>query len=127
VPILALLLAACAAPRAFPVQGYPDLPVPRSWTPYSRAWMRVETPTGTAAKLVYFSGEKVDATLDQARQLLTSSGWQETRSERFVNPEKFPGVWADFTKGADTCRVTVIEGTHATHVDYTVARVNAAR
>ena len=48
----------------------------------------------------------------------------ETKSERFVNPEKFPGVWAEFAKGDDICRVTVIEGSHATHVDYTVARVN---
>ena len=30
----------------------------------------------------------------------------------------------DFAKGDDICRVTVIEGSHATHVDYTVARVN---
>jgi hypothetical protein len=44
-----------------------------------------------------------------------------------VNADKFPGVWADFIKGDDLCRVTVIEGTGATHVDYTVARVNPAR
>ena len=40
-----------------------------------------------------------------------------------MNPEKFQGVWAEFTKRADTCRVTGIEGAQATHVDYTVARV----
>ena len=44
-----------------------------------------------------------------------------------MNPEQFPGVWAAFSKGGDTCRVTAIEGTHATHVEYAVARVNPPR
>jgi hypothetical protein len=69
----------------------------------------------------------VDPTLADARRLLTGSGWTETATERFVNPEQYPGVWADFTKGGDSCRVTVIEGGFATHVDYTVARVNRGR
>ena len=54
-------------------------------------------------------------------------GWAERKRERFVNPERFPGVWADFAKGDDHCRVTVIEGSHATHVDDTVARANRPR
>jgi len=41
-----------------------------------------------------------------------------------VTMEKFPGVWAEFLKGDDICRVTVIEGAGATHVEYTLARVN---
>jgi hypothetical protein len=36
-------------------------------------------------------------------------------------------VWADFVKGEDTCRVTVIEGAQATHVDYTLARRDPGR
>jgi hypothetical protein len=123
----AMLLAACASGGAPPIQSFEDLPAPRQWIPYSRDWMRIETPSVTAAKFIYFSEAKVDATLDQAREALSQSGWRETGSERFVNPEKFPGVWADFAKGADTCRVTVIEGTYATHVDYTVARVSRPR
>jgi hypothetical protein len=123
----ALLLAACASRGGLPVQAYDDLPVPREWTPYSRDWMRIQTPTVTAARFIYFSEAKVDPTLEQARRLLGGHGWRETASERFVNPEKFPGVWADFVKGDDSCRVTVIEGTHATHVDYTVARAHRPR
>jgi len=99
--------------------------VPREWVSYSRDSTIVQTPKATTAKLIYLSEKSADATLEQARALLTQAGWTETKSERFVNPEKFPGVWADFVKGGDLCRVTVIEGSSATHVDYTVARVNA--
>ena len=69
----------------------------------------------------------VDASLDEARRLLLEKGWTETRSERFVNPERFPGVWTEFSKGEDICRVTVIEGAQGTHVDYAVARRAGAR
>jgi hypothetical protein len=121
-----LLLAACATRGGMPVQAYDDLPVPPRWTPYSREWMRIDTPKVTAAKFIYFAETGVDATMEQARGLLVQSGWTETATERFVNPEKFPGVWTDFVKGDASCRVTVIEGNHATHVDYTVARANRA-
>jgi len=119
-----LFLAACASRGGIPVEPYADLPVPPRWTPYSREWMMIQTPKVTAAKFIYFAETDVNTTLDQARQVLGQQGWTETASERFVNPEKFPGVWADFTKGQDLCRVTVIEGRQATHVDYTVARAN---
>jgi len=119
-----LVLAACASRGGIPPRPYDDVPVPPRWTPYSREWLRIETPTVTATKLIYFSETGVDATLGEARDLLVREDWTEPRSERFVNPEKFPGVWADFAKDADSCRVTVIEGNHATHVDYTLARVN---
>ncbi len=84
----------------------------------------IRSPKITAARLVYFTPESVDGTLAHARRLLARAGWIETRSERFVNAEKFPGVWVEFGKGDDICRLTVIEGTAATHVDYTLARVN---
>ena len=32
------------------------------------------------------------------RGLLVQSGWKQTATERFVNAEKFAGVWADFVK-----------------------------
>jgi hypothetical protein len=35
-------------------------------------------------------------------------------------------VWAEFGKGDDLCRLTIIEGKGATHVEYTVARINPA-
>lgn len=120
--VLALLLGACATRSAVPLQPFHDIPIPVQWVPYARESVIIETPAVTAAKLVYQADTKVDVTMEQARQLLARMGWTETRSERFVNPEKFPGVWADFAKGDDICRVTVIEGTHSTHVDYTVAR-----
>jgi hypothetical protein len=110
-----------------PRQPFEDIPVPRAWVPYSRDSVITETPAATTAKLIYFAQTSVEAALEQARQLLIENGWTETKSERFVNPEKFPGVWAQFSKGGDACRVTVIEGAHATHVDYTVARVTRSR
>jgi hypothetical protein len=120
----AIALTACAPAVTVPRQPWDDLPVPREWVSYSRDSAIVRTPQATTAKLIYFSETSVDATLERARSLLTDAGWTETKSERFVNPEKFPGVWADFMKGRDLCRVTVIQGSSATHVDYTVARVN---
>jgi hypothetical protein len=47
-------------------------------------------------------------------------------SRRREKPFKFAGVWADFTKAKDLCRVIVIEGVGGTtHVDITVAKVNS--
>ena len=119
-----LLCGACAAGGAPSNQPFVDIPVPSDWRVQTRESVLIQSPKVTAGKIVYFAETPVDATLSQARGLLSGAGWTETKSERFVNPEKFPGVWADFAKGDDICRVTVIEGSHATHVDYTVARVN---
>ena len=118
-----MVLSACASTGGMAVHPVSDIPVPPQWVPYSRDWVMIQTPKVTAAKFVYFAGMPMDGTLEQARQLLIQSGWKETKSERFVNSEKFNGVRADFAKGEDVCRVTVIEGVNATHVDYTVARV----
>jgi hypothetical protein len=121
----ALCLGACAPVAVpMPIQPFPDVPVPVEWTPYSDDWVMIRTPKITAARLIYFTPESVDVTLAHARRLLATAGWTETRSDRFVNAEKFAGVWAEFSKGDDLCRLTVIEGTGATHVDYTLARVN---
>ena len=122
----ALLLVGCSAGVTVAREPFADVPVPREWVAYSRDSAIIKSPKVTAAKLIYFAETKVDPTLEIARNLLVQAGWTETKSERFVNPEKFPGVWAEFTKGADVCRVTVIEGSYATHVDYALARVNAA-
>ena len=123
---ITLSLGACA-PIVVPIQlqPFPDVPVPAEWTPYSDDWVIIRTHKVTAARLIYFTQTDVEVTLATARRLLATAGWQETRSERFVNAEKFPGIWAEFLKGDDLCRVTVIEGSGATHVDYTLARVNA--
>lgn len=122
---LALWLGACS-PIAVPIQlqPFPDVPVPAEWTPYSDDWAIIRTQKVTAARLIYFTPNSVETTLATARRLLANAGWQEARSDRFVNAEKFPGVWVEFFKGDDLCRLTVIEGTGATHVDYTLARVN---
>ena len=122
---IALWLGACA-PIVVPIQlqPFPDVPVPAEWIPYSDDWAIIRTQKVTAARLIYFTKDGVEATLVTARRLLANAGWQEARSERFVNAEKFPGVWAEFFKGDDLCRLTVIEGAGATHVDYTLARVN---
>jgi hypothetical protein len=122
-----LLLPACTAAVRVPRQPFPDIPVPAGWVPYSQDSVITETPGVTTARLIYFSRTSVEASLGQARALLVDSGWKEVKSERFVNPEKFPGEWAEFEKHGDTCRVTVIEGAQATHVDYTVARLTGSR
>ena len=122
---IALSLGACAPILVpMPIQPFPDVPVPAEWTPYSDDWVIIRTHKVTAARLIYFTQTNVEATLANARRLLAGAGWRETRSERFVNAEKFPGIWAEFLKDDDICRVTVIEGASATHVDYTIARVN---
>ena len=41
-----------------------------------------------------------------------------------VNPPRRHWPKTEFVKGDDLCRLTVIEGAGATHVDYTLARVN---
>jgi len=121
----ALCLGACAPVAVpMPLQPWPDIPVPDQWTPYSDDWAIIRTDKVTAARLIYFTQSNVDTTLADARRLLTNAGWTETRADRFVNAEKFPGVWAEFSKGDDICRVTVIEGSGASHVDYTIARIN---
>src|SRR5262245_16900712 len=110
-----------------PRRALDDVPVPPKWVWCSRDALITETPTVATARLVYFAQTPVDDTHADARRLLLENGWAETKSERFVNAEKFPGVWAAFAKGDDTCRVTAIEGQHATHVEYAVARVNPPR
>ncbi len=122
---IALSLAACSVIEVpIQLQPFPDVPVPAEWTPYSNDWVIIRTPKVTAARLIYLTKADVETTLAHARRLLANAGWQETQSERFVNAEKFPGIWAEFVKGEDLCRLTVIEGSGATHVDYTLARVN---
>lgn len=121
----ALWLGACAPVVVpMPIQPFPDVPVPAEWIPYSDDWVMIRSPKVTAARLIYFTPSNVETTLATARRLLVGAGWTEARSERFVNAEKFNGVWAEFSKGDDICRLTVIEGAGATHVDYTLARVN---
>jgi hypothetical protein len=123
----ALWLTACAPIVATtPEQPFPDVPVPAEWTPYSENWAIIRSPRVTAARLIYFSMENMETTLATGRRLLARAGWTETQSERFLNAENFPGVWAEFGKGDDLCRLTVIEGKGATHVEYTLARVNPA-
>jgi hypothetical protein len=122
---IALSLGACAPVAVpMPIQPFPDVPVPAEWTPYSDDWVMIRSPKITAARLIYFTPESVEETLAHARRLLARAGWIETRSDRFVSAEKFPGVWVEFSKDDDVCRLTVIAGAGATHVDYTLARVN---
>ncbi len=125
--VCGLLLGACASTGGLPRQPFTDVPVGAEWQPYSRDWVVIETPGVTAAKLIYFAKTGVDATLAEVRRLMPQSGWRERATERFVNPEGFKGQWAEYAKGPDVCRVTVIEGASATHVDLTLARHPATR
>jgi hypothetical protein len=124
--VASLLCAACAPGGAPSNKPFADIPVPAGWRAHTRDSMVIQSPKVTAGKLVYFVESPVDATLDEARALLRGAGWTETKSERFVNPDKFAGVWADFAKGQDYCRITVTEGSGMQQVDITVARLNTA-
>ena len=125
--VASLLSAACTAGGAPSHQPFADIPVPAGWRAYTRDSVVIQSPKVTAGKLVYFAESPVDATLDQARALLRGAGWTETKSERFVNADKFAGVWADFAKGPDYCRITVTEGSGMQQVEITVARPNPPR
>ena len=125
--IASLLCAACAAGGAPSNQPFADIPVPAGWRAHTRDSVIIQAPKVTAGRLVYFTESPVGATLDQARSLLRGTGWTETKSERFVNADKFAGVWAEFAKGQDYCRITVTEGSGMQQVDITVARLNAPR
>ena len=124
---VSLLCTACAVGGAPPNQPFADIPVPADWRVQTRESLVIQSPKVTAGKIVYFAESPVDATLDQARALLRGAGWTETKSERFVNADKFAGVWADFAKGQDYCRITVTEGSGMQQVDITVARLNTSR
>lgn len=119
-----LLCGACAAGGAPSNQPFADIPVPAGWRSQKQESILIQSPKVTAGKIVYFTESPVDATLDDARRLLGGAGWTETKSERFVNQDKFSGAWAEFAKGQDYCRVTVTEGTGTQQVDITVARLN---
>jgi hypothetical protein len=122
-----LLCAACTAGGAPSNEPFADIPVPAGWRAYTRDSVVIQSPKVTAGKLVYFAESSLDAPLDHARVLLRGASWTETKSERFVNADKFAGVWADFAKGQDYCRITVTEGSGMQQVDITVARLNAPR
>jgi hypothetical protein len=122
-----LVFAACAAGGAPPNQPFADIPVPSDWHVQTRESIVIQSPKATAGKVVYFTESPVDATLSQARGLLSGAGWTETKTERFVNADKFSGAWAEFTKAQDYCRITVTEGSGMQQVDVTVARPNTPR
>jgi hypothetical protein len=125
--VASLLCSACAVGGAPSNLPFADIPVPAGWRAYTRDSVVIQSPKVTAGKLVYFTESAVEATLDQERALLRGAGWTETKSEPFVNAEKFRGVWADFAKGQDYCRITVTEGSGMQQVEITVARLNAPR
>jgi len=125
--VAGLLCAGCTVGGAPSNQPFADIPVPAGWRAQTRDSVVIQAPKVTAGRLVYFAESPVGATLDQARALLSGAGWTETKSERFVNAEKFEGVWAEFAKSQDYCRITVTEGSGMQQVDITVARLNAPR
>ena len=125
--VASLLCAACTAGGAPSNQPFADIPVPAGWRAYARDSVVIQSPKVTAGRLVYFAESPVDVALNQVRALVRAAGWTETKTESFVNADKFAGAWAEFTKGQDYCRITVTEGSGMQQVDITVARLNAAR
>lgn len=119
---LVLAFAACASTGGISREPFTDITVPASFIPYSDQWVLIQNPKIHAAKLVYMAPLPPDSALSALRQELVRHGWNPREAIRFVNPQGFSGVTMEFLKGGDSCRVTVIEGPNATHVEMAVAR-----
>ncbi len=118
-----------AAGACFPTGGLPrapfaDVPIPAEATPYTNDWVFIDTPTAAAAKLVYLSPPGVEEAAARFKSQMVRSGWKEEKTVvvRRPPPEP-PQTVIDFTKGADTCRITFEATSAGTHVEVTVARV----
>jgi len=118
-------LASCAGTGGIPRNPFRDITVPDTFLPYSDRWLLIESPTVTAAKLVYMTQLDVDGAVAAVRAALAKDGWAPQAVNRSVSSRGFRMVSLDFVKGKDTCRATVIEGANATHVDLAVARLTA--
>ena len=124
--VASLLCAACAAGARRPTSPSPTSRAVRLARPHARLLV-IQSPKVTAGKIVYFAESPVDATLDQARALLRGAGWTETKSERFVNDDKFTGAGRSSPRARTTAASRVTEGSGMQQVDITVARLNAPR
>lgn len=121
---LVFTLVGCASTGGLPREPFADIRVPASFVPYSDQWTLIRTPQVTAAKLVYMTPLPTESALAAMREELVRQGWTPKEASRFVNPQGFSGFIQEFVKGTDTCRATVIEGPHATHLDLAVARLH---
>lgn len=118
-----LALAGCASTGGLPRNPFEDITVPETFLPYSDRWLFIKSPTVTAAKLVYMTQLDMEGAMAAVRAALARDGWTPQALNRSVSPDGFKLVSLDFFKGKDSCRVTVIEGANATHVDLAVARL----
>ena len=118
-----LSLSGCAGGAG--VSGHPfgDITLPETFLPYSDRWAFIKSRNVTAARLVYMTELDAEAAVNAVRGALEKDGWIAGALNRSASREGFKMVSLDLEKGKDTCRATVIEGTHATHVDLAVARL----
>jgi len=121
--VVLLALGSCAGTGGMPRNPFRDITVPETFLPYSDQWLFIKSPTVTAAKLVYMTQLDMEAAAAAVRGALAKDGWVSQAMNRGVSRDGFRSVTMDFTKGRDSCRATVVEGAHATHVDLAVARL----
>lgn len=118
-----LALASCASTGGLSQNPFGDITVPETFLPYSDRWVFINSSTVAAAKLVYMTQLDLEGAVAAVRAALANDGWTVQALNRAVSRDGFNMVSLDFVKGRDTCRATVIEGAHATHVDLAVARL----
>ena len=121
--VVLLALGSCAGTGGIPRNPFRDITVPETFSPYSDQWLFIKSPTVTAAKLVYMTQLDMETAATAVRAALMKDGWVPQAVNRAASRDGFRMVSMDFTKGRDSCRATVIEGAHATHVDLAVARL----
>jgi hypothetical protein len=121
--LVLLPLLGCASRGGLPQNPFGDITVPATFRPYSEGWVFIESPTVTAARLVYMTQLDMDGAMAAVRAALTRDGWTPETLTPSISLDGFKMLSLDFVKGRDTCRATVIEGAHATHVELAVARL----
>jgi hypothetical protein len=121
--LVLLTLLGCASTGGLPRNPFDDITVPETFRPYSEQWVFIKSPTVAAARLVYMTQLGLDDAMAAVRATLTRDGWAPETLTPSTSQGGFRLLSLNFVKGSDTCRVRVIEGAHATHVDLTVARL----
>jgi hypothetical protein len=103
-------------------QPFADIPVPRTFLPYSNEWAMIQAGKVTAARLVYQTELPVEGAARLLETVLKDNGWSLQGVEP-VSRAGFTGQALSFTKGEDSCRAEVVPSATTTRVDLIVARV----
>jgi hypothetical protein len=124
VGFIVLVAGACFPTGGLPRIPFADIPVPADATPYTNDWVYIDSPTATAAKLIYLGPPGVEEVAAVFKSQMIRSGWKEEKTTVVRRPvPEPPQTVMEFAKGADTCRVTLEATSAGTHIEMTIARV----